>query len=82
MKNLCHSMRWGKSQCAFATAISDKHLDNVEKWSKMRDVFDKDPTKPNPYEEPKAHQLTTTFCSIYSNLLYRHHPEPTKMCPC
>ena len=65
MKNLRRSVRWGKSQRTFATAISSKHTDDViQKWSEMRDVFDKDPMKPNPYEEPKAHQLTMTFCSI------------------
>ena len=55
LKNLRRSFIWGTTQRTFATAISDKHSDDViEEWSKIRDAFDKDPTKPNPYEEPKA----------------------------
>lgn len=67
MKNLRRSVTWSKSQRAFATAISAKHSEDVIKeWSEMRDAFDDDPMKPNPYEEPKTRQLATVF---YSDLL-------------
>ena len=58
LKNLRRSVAWRNSQRAFATAISGKHSkDVIKEWSKMRDAFDEDPTKPNPYVEPKGCQF-------------------------
>lgn len=62
LKNLRRSVAWSKSQRAFAVAISAKHPEDIIKeWSEMREAFDKDATKPNPYEEPKTCQSATIF---------------------
>ena len=62
LKNLRRSVAWSNSQSAFATAISARHpKDIIEEWSKMREAFDKDSRKPNPYEEPKTCKLTAVF---------------------
>ena len=64
LKNLRRSVTWSKSQRAFATAISAKHSEDIiQEWSKICEAFDEDPTKPNPYEEPKTHQSATVFDS-------------------
>jgi hypothetical protein len=50
--NLRRSIAWSKSQREVADLVTGSHsADNVEKWRKMRDDFDEDPSKPNPYEE-------------------------------
>lgn len=51
-KNLRRSLIWKKSQREVATLMSGAFdPDTVGKWRKMRELFDLDQTKPNPYEE-------------------------------
>ena len=51
-RNLCRSLAWKKSQREVATLISGAYsAATVDKWCKMHDEFDRDNTKPNPYEE-------------------------------
>ena len=51
-RNLRRSLAWKKSQREVATLISGTYSTaTVEKWCKMRDEFDLDNSKPNPYEE-------------------------------
>ena len=51
-RNLRRSLAWKKSQREVATLISGAYSTaTVEKWCKMRDEFDLDNSKPNPYEE-------------------------------
>ena len=55
LKNLRRSVAWSKTQRSFALAISAKHPTHVlQQWKKMREDFDRDPAKPNPYEEPRV----------------------------
>ena len=51
-KNLRRSLVWSKSQRKVATLVSESYLPTtVDEWRKMRDEFDLDQSKPNPYEE-------------------------------
>jgi len=51
-KNLRQSLIWSKSQREVANLISESYpADVVNKWRKMRDDFDRDSSRPNPYEE-------------------------------
>ena len=51
-RNLRQSLAWKKSQREVAALVSDAYpTATVEKWCKMRDEFDLDNSKPNPYEE-------------------------------
>ena len=51
-RNLRRSLAWEKSQREVATLISGAYsAATVDKWRKMRDEFDLDNSKPNPYEE-------------------------------
>ena len=55
-KNLQRSLAWRKSQREIATLMSGSYpVATVDKWRKMRDEFDLDPSKPNPYEEIDNH---------------------------
>lgn len=42
--------------------------DVVKKWSKMRDDFDQDSSKPNPYQESEER---TDFSVLFTHLLRR-----------
>lgn len=65
MKNLRRSVRWSKTQRAFAAAISVKHpADILERWAKMREDFDNDPKKPNPYVEPRVRKCISVLLRI------------------
>lgn len=62
MKNLRRSVRWSKTQQAFASAISAKHSDAVlERWAKMREDFNTDPKKPNLYVEPRVRKSVFVY---------------------
>ena len=51
-KNLRLSLAWSKSQREVATLVSGSYLDaTVNEWRKMREEFDLDQSKPDPYEE-------------------------------
>ena len=51
-KNLQVSLAWSKSQRKVATLVSESYSTAiVDEWRKMRDEFDLDQSKPNPYEE-------------------------------
>ena len=51
-KNLRRSLVWKKSQREVATLMSAAFdSTTVDKWHQMRELFDRDQTKPNPYEE-------------------------------
>jgi len=51
-KNLRRSLAWSKSQREIATLMSASYpVTTVDEWRKMRDEFDLDQSKPNPYEE-------------------------------
>jgi len=51
-RNLRRSLAWKKSQQDVAALISGAYsTTTVEKWDKMRNEFDLDNSKPNPYEE-------------------------------
>ena len=52
-KNLRQSLAWSKSQREVAMQISESYsAATVDKWRRMRDKFDLDPSEPNPYKEP------------------------------
>jgi len=38
--------------------------DVVSKWRKMRDDFDRDPSKPNPYEE-RNNRMVSLILKLY-----------------
>ena len=62
LKNLWRSLALSRTQRTFALAMSAKHpADVLQRWANMRDNFDKDPTKPNPYEEPHVRKLVAVF---------------------
>ena len=51
-KNLQRSLAWSKSQRAVANLVSGSYpAETVSEWRKMCEDFDRDPSKPNPYEE-------------------------------
>ena len=51
-RNLRRSIAWRNSQQEVATLVSESYpAATVDKWRKMRDEFDLDQKKPNPYEE-------------------------------
>ena len=51
-KNLRRSLAWSKSQRAVAALMSGSYdVATVKKWRKMREKYDLNPSKPNPYEE-------------------------------
>ena len=54
MKNLRRSVRWSKIQRTFALAISAKYPpDILQRWTRIREDFDRNPKKLNPYVEPR-----------------------------
>ena len=62
LKNLRWSLALSRTQRTFALAMSTKHpADVLQQWANMHNNFDKDPTKPNPYEEPHVHKLVIVF---------------------
>ena len=51
-RNLRRSLAWKTSQREVADLMSGSYpADVVSKWRGMRDDFDRDPSKPNPYED-------------------------------
>ena len=51
-RNLRRSFAWSKSQREVANLMSGSYpTPTVDNWRKMRDEFDLDPSKPNPYKE-------------------------------
>jgi len=48
--------------------------DTLAEWVKMRETFDEDPAKPNPYEEPESCELSTlpVFYLLCPNCRSRH----------
>jgi hypothetical protein len=62
LKNLRRSVRWSKTQRAFASAICAKHpASDLERWTKTREDFDRDRGKPNPYVEPRVRKLIPAY---------------------
>jgi len=58
-RNLRRSFAWKVSQREVANLISASYApDVVEKWHKMRNDFDLDPTMPNPYEEVENREFS------------------------
>lgn len=76
LKNLRRSVAWSKTQRTFALAISAKHpADVLQRWTKMREDFDKDSAKPNPYKEPRVRTSIAVFLySITANSADRCYP--------
>ena len=55
LKNLQKSLTWSITQRAIADNASRRlPSETLTDWSRMRQDFDRDRTKPNPYEEPEA----------------------------
>ena len=78
LKNLRRSIKWSKIQRAFASAISAKHPSGVlQRWTKMREDFDSNTDKPNPYAEPRASKLILVRFthSPGADLTNRRYPE-------
>lgn len=73
LKNLERALAWGKTQRAVATNAS-KTLpdDTLADWNKMRQEFDRDPTKPNPYEEPETCKYLDSLILPHANLRSRY----------
>ena len=62
LRNLQKVLVWSKTQRAIADNASARLLDDtLVDWAKMRQDFDRDRTKPNPYEEPETCELPQTF---------------------
>ena len=62
LRNLRKALVWSKTQRAIADNASACLLDDtLVDWAKMRQDFDRDRTKPNPYEEPETCELPQTF---------------------
>ena len=58
LKNLKKSLAWSKTQRAVANKAPESlPADTLAQWSTMRQEFDQDRAKPNPYEEPEACEL-------------------------
>ena len=54
-KNLRRSLLWSNSQREVANLICKSHpKELVKTWKQMRDRFDRDSSKPNPYEEVES----------------------------
>ena len=55
LKNLKRALSWSKTHRAIADNVS-KSLpeDTLAAWIKVRQEFDQDPSRPNPYEEPET----------------------------
>jgi hypothetical protein len=82
LKNLQKSLSWSKTQRTVANNASQRiSASTLADWKKMREVFDRDRTKPNPYEEPEicklagfslclslAHPLLILNCSRHSEV--------------
>jgi hypothetical protein len=67
-RNLRRSFAWSKTQREVATLISKSYpAAVVNEWRKIRDDFDRDPLKANPYEE--VEQRTIFSIVAYSSLL-------------
>ena len=50
-----NALVWSKTQRIIAENASARlEPDALADWVKVRQDFDRDPTKPNPYEEPEA----------------------------
>lgn len=66
-RNLRRSLAWKKSQRGVATLISGAYSTaTIEKWNKMRDEFDLDNSKPNPYEEvDNRRSLSSNFLGLF-----------------
>jgi hypothetical protein len=51
-RNLRRSLAWKTSQREVADLITSSYeASTIREWQKMRDDFDRDSSKPNPYEE-------------------------------
>lgn len=55
LKNLKRALSWSRTHRAIADNVS-KSLpeDTLAAWIKVRQEFDQDPSKPNPYQEPET----------------------------
>lgn len=58
-------------------AISTKHTPGIlEQWMKMCEEFDKDTSKPNPYEEPQVRKSSIVYFSLVkADSIYRCYLE-------
>jgi len=66
-KNLQRSFTWSKTQRELATLLSASYSDKtVDAWRKMRDEFDLDQSKPNPYEEIDNCKVSLLFKRVLS----------------
>jgi hypothetical protein len=65
LKNLRTSLAWGKTQRAVAkNASAPLSPETLADWTRMRQDFDQDPTKPNPYEEPESCESSRTSATF------------------
>ena len=73
-KNFRRSLAWSKSQREIADLMSGSYPpDIVDKWHEMRDDFDCDPSKPNPYQEVENRVSSVCFFGLLSYLTNRPH---------
>jgi hypothetical protein len=64
-KNLKTSLAWFATQREVAMLMSSSYPEAaVSKWTAMRDDFDRDSSKPNPYQEAEQRMVS---CLIYSS---------------
>jgi hypothetical protein len=62
-RNLRRSLAWRKSQREVATLISESYpAAIVDKWRIMRENFDRDRSKPNPYKEVEEREFPYLLC--------------------
>jgi len=66
-----------KQQAAFQSLSATFPVATVEKWSKMVDDWEKDMTKPNPYEESNTSMFLFTLSSECSLTLTKPQPSRT-----
>jgi len=66
-----------KQQVAFQSLSGTFPSATVEKWTKMVEDWEKDMTKPNPYEESNTSMFLSTLSS--EHLLTLTKPRPSKM---
>ncbi|KAF9789306.1 hypothetical protein BJ322DRAFT_1000561 [Thelephora terrestris] len=83
-KNLRRSLAWSRSQREVANLVSQSYSpETVDVWRKMRDEFDLDQSKPNPYKEVENRttmkQLKLALLKEEAAELTEHGPSPHKV---
>jgi len=65
-----------KQQAAFQSLSATFPTGTIEKWSKMVDDWERDMTKPNPFEESNTSMFLSTFAGMNTCLLQQSYNPP------